>query len=406
MLWLYEGQTEFWSFVLAARSGIMTRDQVMDVFARLAAKYVEQSGRSWRPLADTGNDAIMTRELVDVPWPSWHRALNDSYSEADLMWLEVDGMIRELSGEKHSLDDFARIFFTGGGESPSLYDFGDVVAGLEKVQSYDWSAFLKARLHNTGPSVPTEWLRHSGYKLVFTDTPTAAFADHERKRKRVDLSSSIGLVLSAGTPGEIKEVIWGSPAFDAALVQGASILKVNGRKYEPALLLAAIRDNRGGANPITLTVSSHNRTRTASIDYRGGLRFPRLERIAGSFDRLGRTPEAAPCRCGCGQPMTAITVIIGDERFQAHLRNDLAPNTCSHFRSLLPWSEKIVHVRWSGEGCWIPLGDLDVGIGYENATSHPRPGEFIFYPGGLSEAEILLAYGGVSFASKAGRARR
>jgi hypothetical protein len=101
--------------------------------------------------------------------------------------------------------------------------------------------------------------------------------------------------------------------------------------------------------------------------------------------------------------MTAITVIIGDERFQAHLRNDLAPNTCSHFRSLLPWSEKIVHVRWSGEGCWIPLGDLDVGIGYENATSHPRPGEFIFYPGGLSEAEILLAYGGVSFASKAGQ---
>jgi hypothetical protein len=101
--------------------------------------------------------------------------------------------------------------------------------------------------------------------------------------------------------------------------------------------------------------------------------------------------------------MSAITVIIGDEPFAARLQDELAPETCARFRALLPWSERLVHARWSGEGCWIPLADLALGVGYENATSHPRPGELLFYPGGKSETEILLAYGSVRFGSKAGQ---
>jgi len=81
----------------------------------------------------------------------------------------------------------------------------------------------------------------------------------------------------------------------------------------------------------------------------------------------------------------------------------LAPKTCAKFVSLLPYKEQIIHVRWSGEGCWIPLGGLDLGLGYENPTSHPAPGDIILYPGGISETEILLAYGTVSFASKVGQ---
>jgi len=81
----------------------------------------------------------------------------------------------------------------------------------------------------------------------------------------------------------------------------------------------------------------------------------------------------------------------------------LAPRTCSYFRSLLPYRQKIIHVRWSGEGCWIPLGDLRSGLDFENPTSYPTPGQFIFYPGGYSETELLLAYGSVHFASKLGQ---
>jgi hypothetical protein len=100
--------------------------------------------------------------------------------------------------------------------------------------------------------------------------------------------------------------------------------------------------------------------------------------------------------------MHNIEIMIGEERFVGCLQEEDAPETCARFRALLPWKQKLIHVRWSGEGCWIPLGDMELGIGSENATSYPRPGQMIFYTGGVSEAEILLAYGAVNFASKAG----
>ena len=89
--------------------------------------------------------------------------------------------------------------------------------------------------------------------------------------------------------------------------------------------------------------------------------------------------------------------------FIARFESERAPKTCSKFLSMLPYHQRIIHVRWSGEGCWIPLGDLDLGLPFENHTSFPAPGEIILYPGGISETEILLAYGGVHFASKMGQ---
>jgi hypothetical protein len=88
--------------------------------------------------------------------------------------------------------------------------------------------------------------------------------------------------------------------------------------------------------------------------------------------------------------------------FSARLETQLAPRTCAHFLGLLPYRKQLIHVRWSGEGCWIPLGEEPLGFPVENATRYPAPGQLIFYPGGFSEAEILLAYGGVAFASRLG----
>jgi hypothetical protein len=101
--------------------------------------------------------------------------------------------------------------------------------------------------------------------------------------------------------------------------------------------------------------------------------------------------------------MTTLQITAGPFRFAARLEEAAAPLTCAKFRSLLPYRERIIHVRWSGEACWIPLGDLDLGLGFENHTSFPAPGQILLYPGGLSETEILLAYGGVCFASKVGQ---
>ena len=101
--------------------------------------------------------------------------------------------------------------------------------------------------------------------------------------------------------------------------------------------------------------------------------------------------------------MDTIAITAGPYTLRARFEDALAPKTCARFRELLPYRESIIHVRWSGEACWIPLGDLDLGLGYENHTSFPAPGQVILYPGGISETEILLAYGGVRFASKMGQ---
>lgn len=101
--------------------------------------------------------------------------------------------------------------------------------------------------------------------------------------------------------------------------------------------------------------------------------------------------------------MTKMKVTAGEFTFSARLEKELAPNTCAAFEKLMPFIGQLVHVRWSGEGIWIPLGDMDFGVNYENHTSHPAPGQIILYPGGISETEILLAYGGVDFSSKMGQ---
>ncbi|MEQ9691612.1 DUF3830 family protein [Bauldia litoralis] len=101
--------------------------------------------------------------------------------------------------------------------------------------------------------------------------------------------------------------------------------------------------------------------------------------------------------------MTMVHITAGPYEFEARLEEVAAPKTCARFKELLPYRERIIHVRWSGEGCWIPLGDLDLGLDFENNTSYPAPGEIILFPGGLSETEFLIAYGPVCFASKAGQ---
>jgi hypothetical protein len=101
--------------------------------------------------------------------------------------------------------------------------------------------------------------------------------------------------------------------------------------------------------------------------------------------------------------LPAIRIVAGPHTFIAELETAAAPKTCAKFLTLLPYRERIIHVRWSGEACWIPLGELDLGLAYENHTSFPAPGQIIVYPGGISETEILLAYGGVRFASKVGQ---
>src|SRR6266481_7513774 len=103
------------------------------------------------------------------------------------------------------------------------------------------------------------------------------------------------------------------------------------------------------------------------------------------------------------RPMTDIRITAASFVFTGRFERAAAPLTCARFETLLPYRQKIIHVRWSGEACWIPLGELDLGLRHENHTSYPAPGEVLLYPGGISETEFLIPYGAVRFASKVGQ---
>jgi predicted metalloprotease with PDZ domain len=284
LLWVYEGQTQYWGNVLAARSGLVSLAGARDALAASAARYDSVAGRAWRTVQDTVYDPIMNARRP-LGWPNWQRS-EDYYVEGMLIWLDVDTRIRELSGDRRSLDDFARAFYgvNDGSRLPAYYTFDDVVATLNKVQPYDWAAFLRTKLDAHGPGAPLDGLARAGWKLVYTDTPTDYLKAVDDRNKVLDLTYSLGFTVAQD--GAIRNVVWDGIGFRAGLAANTTVMAVNDRVYKPELLKAAIKDAKDG-QPIRLLVRKGNVLRTIALDYRGGLRYPRLERIPGTEDRLG-----------------------------------------------------------------------------------------------------------------------
>jgi predicted metalloprotease with PDZ domain len=297
LLWVYEGQTEYWGQVLAARSGLRTRQQALDQFAITAAHYEVQKGRQWRPLQDTTNDEIINPRRPQS-WLDWQR-FEDYYSEAALIWLDADTLIRERSKGARSLDDFARSFFgiNDGSFSVVTYTFDDIVKALNAVQPYDWASFLRQRLDAVGKPVPEDGFHRGGYKLTYSDTASDYQATTEDQRKRIDLLNSIGIEIDdkdSGKEGTLSQVIWDSPAYRAKLTEGAQILAINGIAYDADVLKDAIRAAHGKPSPIELIVKIGDRYVVANLDYHDGLRYPHLERDAAEPARLDEILAARP----------------------------------------------------------------------------------------------------------------
>ncbi len=285
LLWVYEGQTEYWGQVLTARSGLWTQQQALDQLALTAAYYEVQAGRRWRTLQDTTNDEIINPRRP-MSWRNWQR-YEDYYSEGQLIWLDADTLIRERSQGKRSLDDFAHTFYgiDDGSFTTVTYTFEDVVKALNTVEPYDWAAFLRARLDSTATPAPLDGLRRGGYKLVFSDTPSELLKAHEDQSKRVNLLFSIGVELD-DKDGTVLEVLWDSAAFKAKLTESSVILAINGAAYSADVLKDAIRSAKATKLPIELIVKTGDRFRVLALDYHEGLRYPHLERDPSAPARL------------------------------------------------------------------------------------------------------------------------
>ena len=283
LLWVYEGQTEYWGNVLAARSGLYSKDQYLDYMANIAAYYDNLKARDWRDLQDTTNDPIIAQRAAQ-PWPNW-QASEEYYDQGMLIWLDADTLIRQKTNGKKSLDDFARAFFgiNNGDWNTVTYTFDDVVNTLNSVYPYDWTAFLNDRLHDHGKATPFDGITRAGYKLVYTDTINDFAKQGEADAKATGFSYSLGFSLTSD--GGIRNVLWDSLAFKAGLTKGMKIVAVNGKAYDGDGLKAAVTDSaKDPSAKIELIVKSADQYQTISLDYHGGLRYPHLVRVDGAPD--------------------------------------------------------------------------------------------------------------------------
>ncbi|MFL6773214.1 MAG: peptidase M61, partial [Sphingomicrobium sp.] len=288
LLWVYEGQTQFWGYVLGARSGMLSKQDTLDAFAATAATYSSGTpGRTWRALVDTTNDPIIGHRRPQ-PWRSWQRS-EDYYSEGQLIWIDVDRIIRQQSRGRRSIDDFARAFFgmrdRDWGEL--TYTFDDVVATLNTVQPYDWRSYLRAKVYSVAARPPLDGITQGGYRLVFADEPTKWIKSAEKSGKNSDLTYSGGLVV--GNDAKVTSVLWDGAAFNAGITVGSEIVAVNGRKFDPDALKRAIKAAASNGPAPELLIHDGDVYRTVKLDWHGGLRYPRLEKVGkgrGTLDAL------------------------------------------------------------------------------------------------------------------------
>lgn len=283
LLWVYEGQTQFWGYVLGARSGLFTKQETLDAYAQIAAKLDTTVGRQWRPMEDTTHDPIISARRPKG-WVSWQRS-EDYYNEGLMIWLEADAIIRKQTRGAKGLDDFAKAFFgvKPGDWGELVYNRQDVINTLNGIAPYDWAGFFQTYVDSPTRETPKGGFTMGGYKLVYGDTPNAITKAAEGANKIVDQSYGIGLIVK--NDGEISSVIWDSPAFKAGLLVGAKIVAVNGDEYSGDVFKAAIKAKA----PFQIILKKDKYYRTLSLDYSGGLRYPRLEKTGegeGSLDKL------------------------------------------------------------------------------------------------------------------------
>jgi predicted metalloprotease with PDZ domain len=282
LLWVYEGLTSYLGDLLSVRSGLRTPEQLRDFIAQIAAHLDNLPGRTWRNLQDTA-DGVPAMQGAPDQWLSWRREL-DYYDEDVLNWLWADTIIRQQTHDKKSIDDFCHLFHGGESGPPAVktYTFDDVVNALNQVAAYDWRGFWTERLTNHGPGAPLGGIERSGWKLVYSDTPSELFRIEERYHDQINVYYSIGLVLKQD--GIIVDTVEGMPAAKAGVGPGMRVVAVNGRHFSADVLHDALRAT---SSPLALLVENTEYYKTYNLDYHGGEKYPHLVRDESKPDMMG-----------------------------------------------------------------------------------------------------------------------
>jgi predicted metalloprotease with PDZ domain len=280
LLWVYEGLTQYLGWVLGARSGLTSPELTRDELALTAALMDGRAGRQWRPLADTAIGAQLLHRS-SPEWQSWRRAA-DYYPEGELLWLEVDVALRQRSGGAKSMDDFCRAFHGGPNHGAEVrpYTLDDVVATLDGIVANDWRSFLQKRIEEVQARAPLGGITGGGWKLVYDDKPNERLKAILKEDKLQTFAYTLGFNMKED--GQVMDVIPGSVAAKAGLGPAMKVVAVNGRKLHKESLDDALK--MGGA--LELLVVNADYYKTVKIDYRGGAKYPHLDRDAAKPDLL------------------------------------------------------------------------------------------------------------------------
>ncbi len=290
LLWVYEGMTQYLGNVLAARAGLKSQEQYRDLLAASAASLDNKPGRTWRDTEDTAIGSSFSRQPGQA-WANWKRG-QDYYQEGELLWLDADTLIRKLTENKKSLNDFEAIFLGKGGNTGPLivpYNVEEVARDLNEVVKYDWARFLHERITTLNPHADLNGIEQGGYRLVYLDHPnpserTTSSVPRNGVAAPLNVWYSLGLRVTGD--GSVADVKWGGPADKARIAPTNKIIGVNGHVYSADALREAIQKAKEDTAPIHLILQSESTLKMADIDYHDGEKFPVLQRVDGTPDYL------------------------------------------------------------------------------------------------------------------------
>lgn len=294
LVWIYEGLTEYWQDVLAARAGLETPEQVRENLAYQYAQLLGGAGRDWKPLGDVAATAPL---LYAAPqqWRSVRRG-TEFYEEGSMLWLEVDCLLRRAAPGAHGLDDFAASFYGGPSGPPALrpYTLDDVLKSLGRLRPYDWAGFFRTRVDAVRPvQSALQGIASSGWQLDYSAVPNSVMLARRDFFHEEDLGDSLGLLLDEH--GEVTDVRPQGPAGRAGVVPQSQLIAVNHQRYSGDWLRQVLRQAQQDPAPIVLTLQRKGVLQELKVDYHGGERYPHLIRLADHPDLLdlilrARTP--------------------------------------------------------------------------------------------------------------------
>jgi len=287
MLWVYEGMNQYLGDMLSFRAGIRKPSEYPEYLAMIYSRMATEQGRKTRALIDTTTSAPYLYQ-AEGSYPNLHRTVGAFYTEGELLWLDVDTIIREKTHGRKSLDTFLHLYAGQHNTGPITkpYTRADIEKLLSEVVPYDWHAFFQKRVYEVAPKPPTSEIERAGWRLVYTSKPNLFMATEAKLHHMNNQWLSYGVDINKD--GKVTSVRDGSPAWQAGMAPGMTIRAVDNQSYSQSVFDYAMTQAEHSKAPTVFTVEQNSWYHTYDVNYHGGPRYPHLVRVKGKPDMLAR----------------------------------------------------------------------------------------------------------------------